>query len=236
LYPVCIVMKLILFDIDGTLVLTGGAGMRAMDRAFAQLCGAERALEGIALAGRTDRVIVRDALDRLSPGATLDETWLEAFQDVYCRHLEVELANGASAGKRVLPGIRPLLDALAAREDVALGLLTGNFPRAARIKLAHFDLWDYFAWGAFGDAHLDRNALLPVAIQASRDHVTVEVPAERIVVIGDTPHDVACARSGGARCIAVATGIHAADELRATDADVVFDDLSDTEAVLRVLL
>jgi phosphoglycolate phosphatase-like HAD superfamily hydrolase len=229
-------MRLILFDIDGTLVNTGGAGVRAMNRTFREIYRVDGALQGIALAGRTDRVIVHDAVARLDPQRTVDDEWLERFRQRYFPILEEEMANGAGAGKRVLPGVRPLLDALAARDDIVLGLLTGNFAPAARIKLAHFGLWDYFTCGAYGDAHVDRNLLLEVAREAARAHAPGVIAPERIVVIGDTPHDVACARSGGATAIAVATGIHSLDDLHATEADVVFEDLSDTREVLKSFL
>lgn len=228
-------MHLVLFDIDGTLVLTGGAGMRAMDRAFQHIHGVDRALQGVTLAGRTDRVIVSEALARVAPGVPFGDAWLASFRDVYCGYLEEEMADGVATGKRVLPGVRELLDALAVRNDVALGLLTGNFSRSARIKLAHFGLWDYFGWGAFGDDHVDRNDLLPVALRAARKATGLEVPARQVFVIGDTPHDVACAQSGGAQAIAVATGPSSVDDLWASGADVVFGDLSDTEAVVRVI-
>jgi phosphoglycolate phosphatase-like HAD superfamily hydrolase len=149
--------------------------------------------------------------------------------------LEEEMRVGASEGKLVLPGVRELLDALAARDDVSMGLLTGNIAPAARIKLAYFGLWDYFAWGAFGDVHCDRNALFDLALEAARRHDGTKVERDRVFVIGDTPHDVACARGGGAVAIAVATGFSSADELRAAGADVVFDDLSDTASVMQRL-
>jgi phosphoglycolate phosphatase-like HAD superfamily hydrolase len=228
-------MKLVLFDIDGTLVLTGGAGMRAMDRAFHRLFGAARALQGVTLAGRTDRVIVSEALERLAPGVRLDDEWLASFREIYCGYLEEEIADGVASGKRILPGVRPLLDALSTRDDVALGLLTGNFSRSARIKLDHFGLWHYFAWGAFGDDHVDRNELLPVALAAAREARGLDVPPGRVFVIGDTPNDVACARSGGAQAIAVATGPSSVDDLWASGADVVFGDLSDTNTVIGVI-
>jgi phosphoglycolate phosphatase-like HAD superfamily hydrolase len=228
-------MTLVLFDIDGTLVLTGGAGVRAMDRTFARLYGTAGALDGIALAGRTDRVIVQEALARLAPATTLDESWLTRFRQVYCDFLVEEMANGARAGGRVLPGIASLLEALGRRADIAVALLTGNFAQAARIKLEHFNLWDHFPWGAFGDDHVDRNALMHVALATARARLETDVAADRVFVIGDTPHDVACARAGAARAIAVATGFSTIDELRDTGADVVFEDLSDTTEVLRVL-
>lgn len=230
-------MKLVLFDIDGTLVLTGGAGMRALNRAFQERYGVDRALDGIPLAGRTDRAIITDALARVAPGEPVDEVWLDAFRPRYAQFLEDEMAHGVAVGrKEVMPGVRRLLEALAARADIGLGLLTGNFPESARIKLEHFDLWRYFAWGAFGDGHVDRNALLALATAAARDHHDgLAVPPERVFVIGDTPHDVACARSGGAVAIAVATGFVSMDDLRATGPDALFEDLSETAAVLRVI-
>jgi phosphoglycolate phosphatase-like HAD superfamily hydrolase len=226
-------MKLVLFDIDGTLVQTGGAGMRAMSRAFAELYRAENALDGVALAGRTDRAIVNDVLERVAPGVVADESWMAGFLDRYCALLDDELESGAGTGKAVLPGVAPLLDALADRDDVVVALLTGNFARSARIKLAHFRLWQYFACGAFGDLHVDRNHLLAVALEAARGVGGRAFGADRVCVIGDTPLDVACARFGGARAVAVATGPHPTEDLRRAGADVVFDDLSDTRTVIR---
>jgi phosphoglycolate phosphatase-like HAD superfamily hydrolase len=227
--------KLILFDIDATLVLTGRAGVRAMNRAFAHLLGTRDALDGVEFAGRTDRAIVRDALARVQPGEVLSDEWIGEFRRVYCGLLEDEVANGTPEGrKQVLPGVREVLDGLSARPDVHLALLTGNFEQGARIKLAHFGLWDYFAGGAFGDAHVDRNLLLPTAWEDARSRGVDPAPA-RTFVIGDTPYDVACARSGGAVAIAVATGWHTAEQLLDAGANVVFDDMSDTAAVLSAL-
>ena len=232
LYPT---VRLILFDIDGTLVLTGGAGQRAMNRAFEQLHAVPRVLEGVALAGRTDRAILADAIARVPHPVSLDQEWLVEFATLYCELLEQEMRAGAADGKFVLPGVRPLLDALVARDDVSIGLLTGNIAPAARIKLEYFGLWEYFAWGAFGDLHRDRNALFGLALDAARRHDGTRVEHDRVLVIGDTPHDVTCARSGGAVAIAVATGFSSIDQLRAAGADVVFEDLSDTAAVIDVL-
>lgn len=225
-------MKLILFDIDGTLVNTGGAGMRAMDRTFASLYGVDGVLAGTPLAGRTDRFIVGDAAARLDPPPLVDDEWLASFREIYCGLLEEEIASHRSASKRLLPGVRELLDVLAPRRDVVMALLTGNFARSARIKLAHFGIWDYFQFGAYGDAHVERNPLFDVAMTAAREHPAAAVAIDSVYVIGDTPHDVACARAGGARAVGVATGLHSAEELRSCGADVVFDDLADTRQVL----
>jgi phosphoglycolate phosphatase len=222
----------LLFDIDGTLVLTGGAGSRAMTAAFRELFAIDDAFRGIPMPGRTDAWILADAaaLHRIPA----DSPTLARFPEVYLRHLAIELAKPGPR-KGVMPGVRPLLDALASRDDVYLALLTGNYEAAARAKLEHFDLWQYFACGAFGDAAPDRNGLLPKAISRVAACGGPSVLPHNTIVIGDTPLDVACAAAGGARSIAVATGSHTVDELRTSGADVVFEDLSDTAEVLRAL-
>lgn len=225
--------RLILFDIDGTLVLTGGAGMRAMNRACEEIVGHQSGLTGIAVAGRTDWIILDDAL-RLH-GKSLDANLLDTLRRRYVEHLREEIDLPGHGVKAVMPGIRELLEALQQREDVALGLLTGNFAEGARIKLEYFDLWKYFRCGAFGDDALDRNALVPVAMARARECGIAATNASEVIVIGDTPHDVACAHAVSATAIAVATGTYSEDQLRAAGARIVFADLSDTEAVLRVV-
>jgi phosphoglycolate phosphatase-like HAD superfamily hydrolase len=225
--------KLILFDIDGTLVLTGGAGMLALNRVIAAELGVAGGLEGIPVAGRTDRAIIADVLARHDRHDLIDDRVLEGFCGDYYRYLEEELARDLP-GKRVLPGVNALLETLAARPDVELALLTGNLEEGARLKLAHFDLWRYFPWGAFGGDTTDRNALFPVALARARER-GLEPRPEDVFVIGDTPHDVACARSGGARAIAVATGPYPVEALAATGADLVLPDLSDARPVLEII-
>ena len=225
--------KLVLFDIDGTLVLTGRAGIRAMNRACEEVIGHVGALDGIPVAGRTDWIILHDALGAI--GHALDDDLFARLRDAYVGHLEEAIAEPGEGVKAVMPGIRPLLDTLAARPDVFLALLTGNFERSARIKLAHFDLWRYFRCGAFGDDAADRNALVPFALERAKGCGLEAIPPESIFVIGDTPHDVACARAVCAVPIAVATGTFSVDELRASGADIAFADLSDMEAVMGAL-
>jgi phosphoglycolate phosphatase-like HAD superfamily hydrolase len=238
------IRKLVLFDIDGTLVLTGGAGIRAMNRACAELVGHDQALASIPVAGRTDRVILSDVVS--SAGHSLDDGLLEQLRDSYILHLREEIERpghtqnfeslGARGGiKAVMPGIRELLAALAQRDDVFLGLLTGNFEAGARIKLEHFDLWHYFRCGAFGDDSPNRNDLVPFAVRRAQECGAPRVAAEDILVVGDTPHDIACARAVGAVPVAVATGGFTADQLRDHGADIVFQDLSRTEEFLKLL-
>lgn len=228
-------MHVILFDIDGTLVLTGGAGMRAMNRACEDLVRRENAMAGVTFAGRTDWSILDDIVR--NHGHTLDEILLDRLRARYVAHLAEEIALPGCGVKDVMPGIRALLDALAGRADVHVGLLTGNFIEGARIKLQYFDLWKYFAWGAFGDDASNRNDLVPIAMSRARAH-GVDVKALRradVLVVGDTPNDIECAVVAGATAVAVATGSYSVDQLRAAGADIVFDDLSDTTAFLRLL-
>jgi phosphoglycolate phosphatase-like HAD superfamily hydrolase len=224
------VTTVLLFDIDGTLVLTGGAGARAMSLAFQELFGVADAFLRLPLAGRTDTWLLSDAcaahaIPRDSPG-------LARFPDVYLRHLAIELEKPGPR-KGVMPGIRELLDELSNRDDVYLALLTGNYETAARLKLEHFDLWRYFPCGAFGDDAPDRNGLLPRAVHRVAACGGPSIAARDAIVIGDTPLDVACAAAAGARSVAVATGNYSIEELRVAGADVVFEDLSDTDAVLK---
>jgi phosphoglycolate phosphatase-like HAD superfamily hydrolase len=225
--------KLVLFDIDGTLVLTGRAGVRAMGRACEDVIGRADALEGVAVAGRTDWIILHDAMKKI--GRDLDEALFARLRDVYVRHLRNEIDLPGEGVKAVMPGIRLLLDELTARPGVFLGLLTGNFERSARIKLEYFDLWKYFGCGAFGDDAAERDALVPFAVRRAEQCGWPSVTPERIFVVGDTPHDVACARAAGAVPIGVATGSFTVERLRESGAEIVFADLSDTPAFLEAI-
>ncbi len=225
--------KLVLFDIDGTLVLSGGAGLRAMNRACEEILGHAEILDGIPVAGRTDWIILHDALKRI--GREMDEELFAALRDRYIERLPAEMKLPGRGFNGVMPGIRELLDVLHARHDVHLGLLTGNFERGARVKLEHFDLWRYFRCGAFGDDSPDRNALVPFALRRAETCGIPPVSPSDVLVVGDTPHDVSCALAAGAVPVGVATGSSSVDELRASGADIVFEDLSDTGAFLKLV-
>ena len=203
-----------------------------MSLAFQDLFGIRDAFAGIAFNGRTDAWLVATAAQ--AHGIAADSPDLGRFPSLYLNHLSREL-HRPGPRKGVMPGIEPLLDVLGSRDEAYLALLTGNYETGARLKLEYFDLWRYFTCGAFGDAAFDRNGLLPTAISQIRACGGPVVSASQIVVIGDTPLDVACARAGGARSIAVATGGHSAEELTASGADVVFDTLADTEQVLSAI-
>jgi phosphoglycolate phosphatase len=225
-------LKIVLFDIDGTLIVTGGAGGRAMSRAFEDIFGVRRALDGVTMAGRTDAGILRDVAARV--GMVISAADYERFRARYFEHLREALTESGHP-QRVLPGVLPLLEALAARPDMFVALLTGNAEGGARIKLEHFDLWRYFRCGAFGDEIAERNDLFSVAMQRICDCGAPQVPPQDVVVIGDTELDVAVAVAAGARSVAVATGSSSLAALRQTAADVVVEDLSDVEGLLRLL-
>jgi phosphoglycolate phosphatase-like HAD superfamily hydrolase len=225
--------KLVLFDIDGTLVLTGGAGIRAMNRAGESVLGLANLLDGVPVAGRTDWIILHDALKKA--GHDLDEGLFERMREAHHEFLREEILLRGDGVKDVMPGIRELLPLLQSRDDIGLGLLTGNFEEAARIKLGHFDLWDYFRCGAFGDDAADRNALVPFAVDRARACGLGDFDYADVIVIGDTPSDVACANAVGAVPVAVATGTYSVDQLRETGAPIVLNDLSDTDAFVRII-
>jgi phosphoglycolate phosphatase-like HAD superfamily hydrolase len=221
--------KLFLFDIDGTLLASGGAGLRALEASCSELFGTPD-LDGIDVAGRTDSSIVRQLFTR--HGREFSAEGAAKFFDRYLEQLAHLLPV---TGGRLLPGVVQLLDALRARPGCTLALLTGNLERGARLKLTHYGVWHYFEFGAYADDHHDRNALGPVARERAKSTLGLEFEAEEIFVLGDTPHDVACARAIGARAVAFATGRHTRGELEPTAPDFLFDDLSDVEGVLSKL-
>lgn len=221
---------LLLWDIDGTLISSGGAGERALVHALREEFGIEGTLEDIELAGRTDRWIARRVLAKFAVADTPAN--ITRYLNRYLKHLPQEMANPRA---RTLPGVPELLQAVAARPDFAQGLLTGNLRRGAEIKLGHHQLWAHFAFGAFADDSELRNELGPHALQRAAAHHAVEFAVDRVYVIGDTPHDIACGRAIGARTIGVATGRHSVADLAACHPTAVFADLADTDAVMHVL-
>ncbi len=225
-------MKVVLFDIDGTLLLTGRAGARAFLRAFGELFAIPEPLEDFSMAGRTDPWVLAELA--VTNGVPADAPELSRFHDLYLSYLEIEIEKPGPR-KGLMPGVRPLLEALAVRDDVHVALLTGNYERAAQLKLEYFDVWRYFRGGAFGDAALDRNTLVPRALASVAAVGGPAIDPDDAVVIGDTPLDIACARAAGARAFAVATGSYDVASLGAAGPDVVLADLSDIEAVLRAL-
>lgn len=224
-------MKLILFDIDGTLVDSGGAGSRALDLAFAELFSINDAFAQISMAGKTDVQIVREGL--VLHGIPSGNGIVPGIIAAYLRHLDSQIRN---PGKQLKPGIREALDAIAVRDNrYALGLLTGNVEQGARIKLGAFDLNSYFSFGAFGSDNEDRNRLLPIAVERFETLSGRKAAYEDCVVIGDTPRDTWCAKPYGALSIGVATGPYGMEALKDAGADRVFETLADTESLLHAL-
>src|SRR5918993_1271407 len=225
---------LILFDIDGTLLLSGRAGLRAMTRAFQDTFGITDAFKGESFGGRTDSYLVSKALTMAGLPDTPENH--HRFRGNYLPLLAEEIQHPGQGHKGLMPGARELLEALEEHDHLHLALLTGNYREAAEIKLQHFEIWDLFEWGAFSDDAADRNELVPIACRRAE---TYDIPAEaieRVIVIGDTPHDVECARVAGARSIAVATGGYTTAQLKEAGADEVLQDLSDTRRVLDLLI
>lgn len=223
-------MHIILFDIDGTLLHSGGAGQGGIERALKLAFGITAPTDGIPTAGRTDRGIGRDLI-RFHGLEQTDATFT-LLQETYLRVLPEELATRQGG---VYPGVRELLDRLSRREDVRLGLLTGNYREAAWQKLRHYGLAEHFAFGGFGDDHADRDDVARQALQAAAEcHSPQIIDREKLWVIGDTLADVRCGRAIGARVIAVATGMYSIEELKPSDPDHLFADFADVESVLKL--
>ena len=220
-------MVVVLFDIDGTLLDAGGAGRAALVAAMRDELGPEVPEAKVAIAGRTDRGILRDLLAAYElPG---DEANFARLLQMYIGYLPGELAKATG---RILDGVPELLDALAAMKDVHLGLLTGNVRVAAYAKLEHLGIETRFPFGGFGDDHADRGDVAAAAIADAERHLGCDVPAHQVVVIGDTRNDIRCARAVDAAVIAVETGFASAAELRDEGADLQLPDFSDPRPVL----
>lgn len=227
-------MRLVLFDIDGTLLSASGAGRRAIHRALVEVYGTAGPIDAYDFHGKTDPQIVRDLLTAagLSPADVAERE--PAFFAHYLDCLEGEIGDGERV--RLYPGVAALVESLAGSEGCVVGLLTGNVEGGARIKLRSTGLWPRFRLGAYGSDHADRTRLPEVAARRAERLVGRVFRGPDVVVVGDTPLDVGCGRAYGARCIAVATGRHSVDDLTACAADHVFADLAETERVLAAIL
>ncbi|QDT64142.1 HAD family hydrolase [Calycomorphotria hydatis] len=225
-------MHICLFDIDGTLLNTGGAGAKAMESAVHEVFNRNEAIFDIPFAGRTDRAIVHDIFQYY--GIEFSEENVREFLNRYVTHLR-ELLSACEG--LVLPGVPEILAHLHERDDVLLGLLTGNFIEGAKYKLSHYGLDRYFdfAIGGFGDAHHDRDDVAKAAFDTVKAHRHPEdIDIEKLWVIGDTPADIQCARAIGAKVVAVGTGIFSAEELAAHDPDYLADNFGDVEPILNL--
>ena len=222
---------LLLFDIDGTLITSGGAGEKALQDAMLERFGVKDGLRGITLAGATDGLIARTMLEKqgIEPTPANLTSLLDGYLHFLPQHVPVHSGF-------LMPGIVDLLERLRTRDDCVLALLTGNLVRGAEIKLSHYGVWHYFDFGAFADDHSERNELGKFARARAMERHGEEFPSERIFVIGDTPRDIECGKAIGARTVAIATGNYSREELAAHTPDFLFDDLTDTDAVISSLL
>lgn len=225
------VPRILLFDIDLTMVKTQGAGRTAMDAGFAREFGVEQATEGIHFDGRTDRGIFAEVLERHGFGGDALVANLQRFVEAYLEFLPGTLAE---KGGEVLPGVEVLLDALAP-SDALVGLATGNLRRGAALKLGHFGLWERFAGGGFGDDHSIRAELVRAGIAELAAHGGLRGEPD-VIVLGDTPLDIEAAHLAGAKALGVATGRFSVTELLESGADFALPDLSDTPRTLDLLL
>ncbi|GHC57072.1 HAD family hydrolase [Roseibacillus persicicus] len=222
--------RLLLFDIDGTLVDTGGAGMAALVDATREIFGDDG--PQLDLAGATDSGLLKNIYRAF--GREEDEVTTARFFDLYLARLELNLQD-ACFGGRVLDGVIEILKEVEAAK-VSKGLLTGNIAAGAEVKMRHYGMDGHFAFGAYGDDHHDRNLLGPIALERAKSLLRREFDASETIVVGDTPKDIWCAQAFGAKSICVATGSFTAEELEKEGADVVFEDFSEVEPVLSQLL
>lgn len=223
-------MNAILFDIDGTLIQTGGAGRAALDAALLDVFSIPEGTKGVTLSGRTDTGIRTEVFQKHQIEDSPENR--ARFLAAYLEHLPRLLVQRRGA---VLPGITTLLHELSRLPNALLGLLTGNVREGARLKLEHFDLYHHFAFGGFGDDHCHRDDVARCALAALHVHHRSAVDPDRIWVIGDTPSDIRCARAVGARAVAVATGEYSYEQLQAEDPDLLFADLADAEELLEMI-
>ncbi|NBB84668.1 MAG: HAD hydrolase-like protein [Bacteroidetes bacterium] len=226
-------MRLLLFDIDGTLLTSNGAAGPAILQALSDLVGRSIELNGITFSGKTDPLILREILEANGVPEDQVEALLPHALQAYAT-----LASSAITADtvRALPGAQALLDALASKNNAQLALLTGNIERTAYLKLGAVGLDGYFTFGAFGSDDGNRNALPPIACRRAGAALNRRVALQDAVIIGDTPRDIACGRAHGCRTVAVATGAFDADALAAHAPDELLPDLNDTRAVLTALM
>jgi phosphoglycolate phosphatase-like HAD superfamily hydrolase len=227
-------VKLVLFDIDGTLITSRGAGRRAMRTALERVFGAAGGIDQYDLRGRTDTRIVHDVMGALGWEPARVKERLDDFFEAYLGGLTSEIGDGRHVV--TLPGVCAVVARLAQSPEALLGLVTGNIEEGARIKLLPTGLWPHFRVGAYGSDHMDRRRLPSLAARRAQALVGYPFAATEVVVIGDTPHDIDCARACGAVAVAVTTGQYTRAELLADRPDHLFDDLADVDKVLAAIL
>lgn len=223
--------KIIFFDIDGTLLSTGGAGQAALERALHDSFEVDFPFQGVLTSGRTDRGIVDEIFE--THGVENTPEHRITFRDAYLKRLPETLEGKPG---RLLTGVTELLDALADDDRLELSVLTGNYEASAWIKLRHYGVADYFEYGGFGDNHSARDDVATNAVDAAERKLGYRPPPADTLVIGDTIPDITCSRHIGAHAAAVATGSFTVKELQAGSPDLLFEDLSDTQHVVQQML
>lgn len=227
--------RLLLFDIDGTLLSTGGAARRTFQYALERVYGTSGPIDNHPFNGKTDPQIARELLRAAGLDDQRIDVGLPELYDTYVAALRREmLMIGYRA--TVYPGVRELLTALSAEADAVLGLLTGNVESGADLKLSSAGLRDYFSFGVYGSDCEQRVGLPPIAVERAHQLTGRQFEGTDIVIIGDTPHDVRCGEVLGSYTVGVTTGGHSRLELEEAGAHAVFDDFTNTASVLRVLL
>ncbi len=225
-------MKLLLFDIDGTLLMSGGAGRTALNRALYQLFGHQDGFANVPMMGRTDPLILKDVFFTL--GLQADAARIAHFQEIYYRFLDEELKNN-SVPKSLCPGIPDLLKAIDEDPDLTPGILTGNWEKGAFLKLKAFNIHNHFHLGAYADDAAERVKLVPFAMKRFRIKYGYSINPGDVYVIGDTPLDIIAAKPHGVRTVGVATGHHTLDEIAEENPDLLLENLEDYPVFLEAL-
>ncbi len=225
--------RILLFDIDGTLMDPANEGAVCLRRALEDVYGLAGPIDAYDMAGKTDWLIVTDLMREARLDDQTIEAHLTAAFSAYARHVEIA---APTFKMKVLPGVITLLEQLADDPGFILGLVTGNVRQAVPHKLRAVGIDPgLFSFGAFGSEHLDRNKLPALALYRLGQQLGTPVPAESALVIGDTPRDIACARHTGLQVMCVATGTFSRDELESHNPDYLLDNLADTEQVMGIL-
>lgn len=224
---------LLLFDIDGTLMFTHGVGRASVAAALHTVFGKPLSTDAVSFSGKTDPQIFREVLAANAIPQDTSEALLPDVLREYTREMEARMPSGQIT---VLPGVFDLLDSLARKDDVAMGLVTGNLEPMAYLKLKYAALDGYFSFGAFGSDSAHRPDLPGIALERARSTTGYPLEGHHVTIIGDTEHDIACGRGIGARALAVCTGNYKAHDLVHHQPWALFEDLSDTHAVVSTLL
>lgn len=226
-------MKLLLFDIDGTLLRVHATSRKAVEYALQETFGRALAVEGISFSGKTDPQILEEILHYHGYDLPHKDP---RFQQVLRLYTETFLEQLCSEDVQVLPGVVQLLEQLAQDENLVMGLLTGNLEPTAYHKLAHAGLDDFFTFGAFGSDHHNRNQLPAIAVERAQAVTNHRFKGQEVVIIGDTHHDICCGRGIGARSVAVCTGRIGREQLVAEKPDILLEDLSCCQTFVETVL